>query len=125
MPTKAVKSVKKVSAKKVKTSTKKAVRARVTTAEHPITEVFTTRPVEETTIEVPNGSVAVFVNGRSQGNVHSEGQKLGDFAVGVAQRAGITSFSIYADGVKMTSKDKDKSLAQITKIEIVAKDSRG
>ena len=127
MPTKKV--VKKVVAKK---STKKTVAARVPASEKATTvpavaiaEVFTTRPESQRTVEVPPHSVLLFVNGRDKGVTDTSNQTLGKFAVQHAQNAGITSFSLYVDGVKADTGDKDKSMSGMHKVELVSKDARG
>lgn len=119
--------MKKVVKKLGKVSSKKVVRPKKTVAVPAVTiaEVFTTRPESEATVNVPAHSVALFVNGRDKGIIDTTRQNLGAFAVAQAQRAGITSFSVYVDGVKADTGDKDKSLAGVKKIEIVSKDSRG
>lgn len=119
-PTKKV--VRKVVAGKVSRKTVQKVKR---VSAEPVSEVFSTRPASESVVEVPAGTVALFVNGRQKGTVHIEGQKLGAFAVAAAQREGITSFSLYVDNQKATTRDKDKSMAQISKVEIVSKDARG
>lgn len=122
MPSKKV--VKKVVAKKSSKKTVKVTRPRVVTTEH-VAEVFTTRPETSSTVSVPANSVALFVNGSSKGVVDTTGSRLGTFAISKAQHYGITSFSVYVDGIKADTGDKEKSLAGVAKIEIVSKDSRG
>ena len=118
------KVVKKISAKKIVKSSSRVARPRVATTEH-VSEVFTTRPQETERVEVPANSVQLFVNGRDRGVVNTSNQTLGEFAVYHAQQQGIKSFSLYADGAKMDTGDAKKSLAQISKVEIVTKDARG
>lgn len=78
-----------------------------------------------TAVAVPRGTVRVYVNGDERGNVETTGRKLGEFAVSQAQNYGVRTFSVYADGRKVDTSEAGKSLAGITKLEIVAKDARG
>lgn len=120
----ATKKAKKVVVRKTVAKKAKVTRPTAVSAAH-VSEVFTTQPETARTIEVPTGSVALFINGRDKGLVDTHGQKLGAFAVRHADDAGIRSFSLYADGVKLDTGDKDRSLAGISKLEIVTKDARG
>lgn len=118
------KGVKKVVAKKSVSKKATVTRPRAVSTAH-VQEVFTTNPQQERTVEVPANSVALFVNGSNKGVVDTTGARLGTFAVAQAQRAGITSFSVYLDGIKADTGDKEKSLAGVSKIELVSKDARG
>jgi hypothetical protein len=76
------------------------------------------------TFSVTN-NVEVLVNGSSQGSYDANGKTLGQFASERAKYAGIRTFNVYVDGKKATTDDSGKSLNGISRIEIVAKDSRG
>ena len=124
MPSK--KAVRKVVVKKVGKSTKKATVTRpraVSTVT--VSELFTTRETAEPIVQVPANSVALFINGRSEGTVDTRGAKLKDFVVQHAQRKGITSFSVYVDGVKADTSVGANAMTGISKVELVSKDSRG
>lgn len=116
---------KKKPSKKKATSRTTTTAARVTTAGAGDTELFSTRSAEEQTINVPQNAVALYVKGQNKGNVDTTGRSLADFVKEHAQRAGIVSFAVYADGVKVTPPDGGRKMAEFRKIEIVPKDSRG
>lgn len=71
-----------------------------------------------------NGTVELVVNGSNKGSKNTNSQTLGQFVKSMAQYYGVRTFSVYVDGRKA---DTSESNAQIraTRIEIVAKDSRG
>jgi hypothetical protein len=129
MPTKstAKKSVKAKAPKASKTP-KKASAAelsdRVISAA-PVTEVFKTHPGKEEPVTVRPNAVLLFINGRAQGEVDTTNKTLGEFAVEHASRAGIKSFSLNVDGAKADSTVMGNSMGEYTKVEIVAKDTRG
>ena len=118
------KVVRKVVAKKVVKSTKKVARAKQVSGV-PVTELFTTQETAEPIIQVPANSVALFVNGRDKGVIDTHGKKFKDFVVAQAEREGIRSFTVYADGIKTDTSWAEKSMSDIAKVELVTKDSRG
>jgi transcriptional regulator with XRE-family HTH domain len=69
-------------------------------------------------------SVALYVNGQSKGVVDTTGQTLIGFVTDICNRQGIRTFSVYVDGAKATTGQSQESLADVAKIEIVAKDAR-
>lgn len=108
------------------TKTKKVVKVVVKKRlQAPVTEVFSANPAEPTVVAVPRTKVELVINGQSRGAVETEGAKLGAFVAAAAQRAGIRTFSVYADGQKLDTAAAGRSLGQIARIEIVAKDARG
>ena len=106
----------------VKKVVKKVVKRAVTV---PVTEVFSTAPAAGESVSVPRNSVLLFVNGQEKGTIDTSGKKLGEFVTAQAQHAGIRTFSVYIDGRKADTSDSGKALTSVSKIELVAKDSRG
>lgn len=73
-----------------------------------------------------DGRVDLTVNGSKKSPFQSQpGETLGMFLKRAATYYGVRTFSAYADGRKLDTSDAAKSLADITAVEIVAKDSRG
>lgn len=118
------KTVRKVTTKKVTKSKAATTRPRVVSAT-PVSELFTTRPENEGTIQVPTDSVSLWVNGRDKGITNTGGQTLASFVKGHANRQGITSFAVYVDGVKVDTGEGNKLMTGMRKVELVTKDSRG
>jgi len=118
MPTKTVVKKKTAVKKIVKKAVKKAVAV-------PVTEVFSTSPAHPETVSVPRNSVLLYVNGRKRGTIDTSGKKLGEFVTAQAQNAGIRTFSVYIDGRKADTSDANKTLENVSKVELVAKDARG
>jgi hypothetical protein len=87
--------------------------------------LFTTE--QAGTITVPRGRVQLFVKGSDHGQVNTNGQSIGELGVASARSAGIRTFSLYADGVKVEPGDTlAKAKADsVAKLEVVPKDSRG
>lgn len=77
---------------------------------------------------IPVGKIQLVVNGHDQGVVDVRGRKLGEYVVQQAERAGVTNFSVYADGIKLNKSHANAALDDAThpvlKLEIVAKDAR-
>ena len=119
------KAVRKVVVKKVGKSKKAAVARPRAVSAVPVSELFTTRETAEPIVQVPANSVALFVNGRSEGTVDTHGKTLKEFVIQHAQRKGITSFSTYVDGVKADTSMGGNQMTGMSKVEIVSKDSRG
>ena len=108
-----------------KTAVKKAASKSTTTTVEPVVEVFDTRANQPEKVTVPSGMVLLLINGRTQGNVEVGKATMKEFVTSQAQRAGIRTFSVYADGAKLDSSDANKPASSFAKFEIVAKDSRG
>lgn len=69
--------------------------------------------------------VEVTVNGEHSDYDVEPGTTLKQFAIERAREAGIRTFSLYADGVKMNQENSNTDVSRLHSIEIVAKDSRG
>jgi hypothetical protein len=91
----------------------------------PVSELFDTSPAPAQQVEVEPNSALLFVNGSSRGHVETSGMTLGEFAINHANRQGIRSFSLYANGQKVDTSQSNIPMTGIHKVEIVAKDSRG
>lgn len=72
-----------------------------------------------------DGSVTLVVNGTNKGQVSTGGRNIGDFVRQQAANYGLKSFSVYVDGAKFGTENAGASLEGVTKVELVAKDSRG
>lgn len=72
-----------------------------------------------------DGSVTLVVNGTNKGQVSTGGRNIGDFVRYQAMQYGLKSFSVYVDGAKFGTENAGASLEGVTKVELVAKDSRG
>jgi hypothetical protein len=113
---------KKVIKKVVKKVAKKPAVRKVTTAAG--SEIFDAN-ADTGEEKVPKNAVLVYINGSSQGQVDTTGQKLGEFVIAQAQRHGVRTFSVYVDGRKADTSENNKGLGSVSKVEIVAKDARG
>lgn len=70
--------------------------------------------------------VQLVINGVEQGSqTLTSPTRLQAFVIQKAQAAGIRTFHVYVDGVKMDSTNANDDISEAEKIEIVAKDSRG
>jgi hypothetical protein len=105
-------------------SVPRTVAATVTSA-IPIKDVFNANPEQVHEVNVPVNSVALYVNGSSQGIVDTNGKTLETFVREVVNRAGIRTFSVYLDGARALTNQGNMSLAGVAKMEIVSKDTRG
>jgi hypothetical protein len=82
-------------------------------------EVFTTDAVAPATVRL-------VVNGNDKGTVEvKDGTSIIDFVRQQAQAAGIRTFSVYLNDEKLDTSDASDNLEPDSKVEIVAKDSRG
>ena len=81
-----------------------------------VTDVFST--------DDDTRSIEVVVNGQSE-DVDNPTGTLKSFAVEQARIHGIRTFSVYADGVKVTEDEAGHPISGVEKLEIVAKDARG
>lgn len=73
-----------------------------------------------------NGTIALSVNGTLQNRAYAVGSMtLGNLVDNVARSKGIRTFSVYADGRKVTTSDASKPAASFKEVDIVAKDARG
>lgn len=64
------------------------------------------------------------VNGEVKGS-EPDDSTIGSVAADYARRAGLASFSVLADGVKVSTGDAGKPLGAIKVLNLVAKDARG
>lgn len=84
--------------------------------------------VQQEASQLRPGYVSLYVNGSSRGEVNVAGRKLREFVIDQARSAGMRSCSVYVDGNKVTTDAADAALdsttSPISKIEIVAKDTR-
>jgi hypothetical protein len=71
------------------------------------------------------GNVNLSINGSSKGSRVVGAMTVGQFIDSQARSAGIRTFSVYADGAKLTTADAAKLASTFQEIDIVAKDSRG
>jgi hypothetical protein len=72
-----------------------------------------------------NGSVKLSINGQLKKTYNAGSQTLGAFVDSQAKAAGIRTFSVYADGRKLTTADSNSPASSFKEIDLVAKDSRG
>lgn len=71
-----------------------------------------------------SNSVELIVNGESRGSFPATGT-IGDFVRSHASRAGLKSFSVYVNGTKFFTEQANQALTSGSRVELVAKDSRG
>jgi hypothetical protein len=82
-------------------------------------------PDDVFSIETSPSGLEVLINGVSRGRVATPQGTLKEFAVSQARTYGIRTFSVYADGQKLTEADAGRAVSGVLRLEIVAKDSRG
>lgn len=71
-----------------------------------------------------NGSVELVINGESKGNFPATGT-IGDFVRANSTRYGLKAFSVYVNGTKFFTEQANQPIPDGSKIELIAKDSRG
>lgn len=92
---------------------------------YPTQDVFTTQTPTPSALAVEPGTIRLFVKQTDRGTFSTEGRKLAEFVREQASNAGIRTFSVYVDDRKADTSISEAPLSNFSKIEIVAKDSRG
>jgi hypothetical protein len=73
-----------------------------------------------------DGKIKLSVNGQVVSATYSVGAlTIGQFVDQIARQKGIKTFSVYADGEKLTTEDAASLASTFTEVDIVAKDARG
>ena len=124
MPTKKKTVVKRSSTIKKTAGKTKTTGSTVRVTAAPASELFRTHE-HPPTVEVKEGEILLFINGRKAGTFTVKNKSFHDFITEHASNAGIKTFSVYADDEKADTSFSGRQAAEFKKIEIVTKDTRG